>query len=198
VTARPVLTVAGPDEYPASRGPSWWRFRLREAAENARWHLAAAIMATVATTAVRHRAAAAGFGMALGDPAPHYWLSHLGEHADGWQAADDLRYDRGDKSHGPARPFLLPDFPADRPEGNRPAPAWPPLVAPRPAVVSMGEHAAPESGRRVRNPDRSGTVPRHRRPSPVTLAARWLRDTWPWQRKGGTRQRGRDALRAAA
>jgi hypothetical protein len=58
---------------------------------------------------------------------------------------------------------------------------WPPLVAPRPMVASAGRHVAPGGTAGPPAACPGWTAPRHRRPSPVRLAGRWLREVLGWR-----------------
>jgi len=188
VTAGTALRLVGPDEYPAPGRLSHWLWLAREALCNARWSMVSAILAAVATAGMRERAWAEGFAVALGDRAVRSRLDHLDEWQAGNELASELEYQaHGRLTLGPCRPFLVPEIAAACSDPAQLAPAWPPLVAPRPMVASAGRHVAPDPARRVPNSERTvrrSAAPRHRRPSPVRLAARWLRDAWPYQRKG--------------
>jgi hypothetical protein len=147
---------------------------------------------------MRRRAWAEGFAVALGHRTVRSRLDHLDE----WQAGNELASELAYQAHarltlGPCRPFLVPEFRLET-DLSQPAPAWPPLVAPRLIVASAGRHVAPDSPRRVGNPARRSAAPRHGRPSPVRLAARWLRDWLPLRDMlpGGQDRRG--PIRAAA
>lgn len=203
MTARPALRLVEPWEGPPRRGLrahlSWRLFRLRELAEAARWHVLSAVLAAVATAGMRRRAWAEGFAVALGQGPVRSRLDHLDE----WQAGNELASELAYQAHGrltlgPCRPFLVPEIHEDLTDLSQPAPAWPPLVAPRLIVASAGRHVAPEIRTRVRISGRRSAAPRHGRPSPVRLAARWLRDWVPLRDMlpGGPGRSG--PLRAAA
>jgi len=157
-----------------------------------------AVVAVVATGGMRRRAWAEGFAVALGS-GHRSRLDYLSEWRVGNELGDELGYAAsGRVTTGRCRPFLLPEITKNLGDLDRPSPAWPPLVQPRRAVVSEGRHAGISSKTKIPRRDRPATTPRHRRPSPVGLAARWLRDAWPYQRKASGCRGGTGQLSAAA
>ena len=180
MTARPGLRLVEPGECPAPPRLSHWRFRVREAASWARWATMVAILGLVATSGMRRRAWLEGFAVALGDRPARSQLDHLDEWRQGNELAGELAYQaNGRASLGPVRPFLIPEIRHALTDLGQPGPAWPPLVAPRPAVVATGEHAAPGPAARRPRSGRRATVPRHRRQPWPLRAARRIRDWIP-------------------
>jgi len=75
---------------------------------------------------------------------------------------------------------------------------WPPLVRPRPTVASAGRHVAPGGTAGPPAACPGWAAPRHRRPSPVRLAGRWLREVLGWRDVAAGRHGRTGDLSAAA